>query len=257
MRTAKRSSLNWEATWGWITPFLLTRWITYWAASCPTDWKHMLAQDATDAALVRAWSRGCGNAFLDEVCRPYAAWKTAEGLLDWNDLAVSMAHETLESYDIVIVDEAQDFSANQLRAVANQLAPTHSMNFILDAVQRIYPRGFSTWRETGLDVPPRNVFSLLENFRNTREIARIARCLVEGLEPSDDGSLPDLELVRHKGPCQLSRQAHSVVRWTSSSSRSLRTSQPAIRSRSCIRKVAGTSRTRSVVSIALESTGSN
>ncbi len=131
---------------------------------------------------------------LDEVVRPYLAWKSESAQYDWNDLALELADRRLEDpYDIVIVDEAQDFSANQIRGVVNQLSNPHPTTFILDAVQRIYPRGFSSWREVGVEIPARNIFPLPGNFRNTREIARFARGLVEGLELSDDGSLPDFE----------------------------------------------------------------
>jgi hypothetical protein len=46
-----------------------------------------------------------------------------------------------------------------IRAVLAHLAPNHSVTFVLDAAQRVYPHSF-TWREVGLDIRPggRDVF---------------------------------------------------------------------------------------------------
>jgi AAA domain len=61
--------------------------------------------------------------FLEGVIRPFIAWKDENDLRDWGDLAVELALEQIgPSYDIVVVDEAQDFSANQIRAIVNHLA---------------------------------------------------------------------------------------------------------------------------------------
>jgi superfamily I DNA/RNA helicase len=137
---------------------------------------------------------------LEEVIPSYAAWKLEQGEIDWNDVALQLhATPTEHPYDVVIVDEAQDFSANQLRALDRQLAERHSTTFVLDALQQIYPRGF-TWQEIGIEIPSRNMYRLEYNFRNTREVAAFARPLVEGLEISDDGTLPDFESTVRTGP---------------------------------------------------------
>jgi len=140
---------------------------------------------------------------LDEVVLPYASWKEEQGELDWNDVALRLrATPTEHPYDVVIVDEAQDFSANQLRALDCQLAEQHSTTFVLDALQQIYPRGF-TWQEIGIEIPTRNIYRLDANFRNTREVAAFARPLVEDLDVSDDGTLPDFESTVRSGPKPL------------------------------------------------------
>lgn len=135
---------------------------------------------------------------LTEVMQPYQTAKAVTGVLDWNDLALEAAAMTPQDYDVVIVDEAQDFSANQVRAVIAHLAQDHSTTFVLDAVQRIYPR-FFTWAEVGVRLRPNMIFSLKENHRNTAEIASFARPLVEGLPLEDDGSLPDFSACRQTG----------------------------------------------------------
>lgn len=134
---------------------------------------------------------------LRDVIEPYQAWKLREGLLDWNDVAVAVtAREPTVRYDIVVVDEAQDFSANQVRAVTKQLAGRHSMTFVLDAVQRIYPRGFD-WEEAGVTIARSH--RLHENHRNTKQIAAFAYPLVKDLEVDDDGTLPEFEKTERTG----------------------------------------------------------
>jgi len=127
---------------------------------------------------------------LYKVVAPYIEYKQQNGLIDWNDLAVEMSQHKYFEYDIVIVDEAQDFSANQIRAIMNQLAPVHAVTFVLDTAQRIYARGF-TWQEVGVTVRPENSFRLTKNYRNTREIAELAASMVSGINTDDDGTLPN------------------------------------------------------------------
>lgn len=136
---------------------------------------------------------------LDEVIAPYQADKQRRGLMDWNDIAVAAgASAGISPWDVVIVDEAQDFSANQVRTIGRHLAEDHSITFVMDAAQRIYPRFFA-WKEAGVELAGR-VHSLKRNHRNTRQIAAFARPLVEGLPLDDDGTLPDFEACGTDGP---------------------------------------------------------
>lgn len=135
---------------------------------------------------------------LDEVVYPYRDAKLAANIADWNDLAVAAATASLdETWDVVVVDETQDFSANELRAVLAHVHENSSITFIIDAAQRIYNKGF-TWKDVGVDNP---VFrSLKSNYRNTQEIAAFARPLVSGLSLSADAALPDLSAATRSGP---------------------------------------------------------
>ena len=79
--------------------------------------------------------------------------------MDFNDLAVELALRPTEPrYDIIIADECQDFSGNELRAVYNHLKVEHSLTLVIDSAQRIYVRGF-TWREVGIPVRPEHTSS--------------------------------------------------------------------------------------------------
>lgn len=108
---------------------------------------------------------------ISEVIEPYEAWKRDRGVVDWNDLAVELALEQHTTpYDIVVVDEAQDFSANQIRAVVNHLANEFVCTFIRDTTQRIYPNVF-VWRDLDVRFPANQSRRLQINYRNTKEIA--------------------------------------------------------------------------------------
>ena len=138
---------------------------------------------------------------VNDVIAPYTAWKKEEGLLDWSDLDLGMVQRGPapdERWDLVVVDEAQDFSANQIRGLVNHLAAEHSTTFVLDAIQRVYPRGFS-WPEVGIEIGPSHSHRLHHNFRNTRQIAAFALPLVRDLPKDDDGTLPDFKSCEAEG----------------------------------------------------------
>ena len=127
---------------------------------------------------------------LNEVIAPYEREKARRGQVDWNDVALEAAAVTRQGYDVVVVDEAQDLSANQIRAIRAHLDEEHTTTFIIDAVQRIYPQAF-TWREVGITIRPNMVYRLKTNHRNTAAIARFAASLVRGLPEEEDGVVPD------------------------------------------------------------------
>ena len=153
---------------------------------------------------------------LSDVVAPYEAWKTQSGQSDWNDVALAAISASGQRYDVVVVDEAQDLSANQVRAVCSHLADNHVTTFIIDAVQRIYPQGFA-WREVGIQMRPNLVFHLGTNHRNTAQIARLAQSLVHGLPQEEDGVIPDADACKRQGalPVMLagtySRQLHHML----------------------------------------------
>ena len=136
---------------------------------------------------------------VHEVIPEYMKAKRARGDIDWSDLAVLAAGaEPDRLYDVVIVDEAQDFSANQVRAILCHLRESHNTTFVLDAVQRIYPQYFK-WSEVGIAARPEFIYQLKENYRNTATIAAFAHPLVTGLPLEDDGTLPDFSACHREG----------------------------------------------------------
>lgn len=150
---------------------------------------------------------------LDEVVYPYLTQKAAENIGDWRDLetAAAVAHPE-KLWDVIVVDETQDFTANMVRAVLAHTDEDSSVTFIIDAVQQIYKHGF-TWTEVGVQTP--TVRSLKKNYRNTQQIAAFARPLVAGLTVSPDGMLPDLNAASREGdlPTVLVGNFRPQLRW--------------------------------------------
>lgn len=135
---------------------------------------------------------------LISAIKGYNQEKQRCGIIDWNDLALMASRLDSARYDVVIVDEAQDFSANQLRAIVHHLADPHSLTLIIDTVQRLYPHGY-TWREVGIDTNQSRFYRLRQNHRNTIEIANFASGLVQNLGIDDDGTLPDFSAATKNG----------------------------------------------------------
>lgn len=152
---------------------------------------------------------------LDEIVYPYLEWLRTKGAVDWNGVAGQMAASDQPlNYDIVICDESQDFSANQLRAIRRHLSPNHAVTFVIDTVQRIYARAF-TFAEAGFDVRPDRYHTLLANHRNTVEIASFAAGILQGLNVDADGALPNLATATTAGPKPLVLKGlyKSQVKW--------------------------------------------
>ena len=165
----------------------------------PDNLDDYIAAERTGRGLQPRVERVLRRRLLDEVILPYQAQLAHSNVLDWNLLAVSMAND-LEpiGYEIVIVDESQDVSANQLRAIRHHLAQDHTVTFVIDTVQRIYARGF-TWSEAGFEVRPDRYHRLMNNHRNTAQIADFAAGILNGINVDGDGALPNLTTTGSNG----------------------------------------------------------
>jgi len=161
-------------------------------------------------------SREHRRALLEDVLAPYETWKAERCVVDWNDLAVKLSRKPhTEPYDIVVVDEAQDFSANQIRAVVQHLAAEDfTCTFVRDTTQRIYPNAY-VWRDLNVRFTAGHSRQLKINYRNTRQIAAFARPLVEGIEQVEDDTLPDFSASVRDGalPVLLSGRYSGQVDW--------------------------------------------
>lgn len=122
----------------------------------------------------------------------------AKRKIDWEDVTAAASAAGNEGYQIIVVDEAQDFSANQIRALRKHLAEPHAFTLVVDTAQRLYPRGY-TWREAGIDAAQTQFHRLTKNHRNTVEIAAFAGGIVAGLKLDDDGTMPDLKMATSHG----------------------------------------------------------
>lgn len=148
--------------------------------------------------VVPRMERPVREVLLNQVIRPYAEYKEKNGALDWNDLAVNLTFNKYAEYDVVVVDEAQDFSANEIRGLMNQLSKDHTITFVLDSAQRIYAKNFN-WSEVGILIRPENSHRLGNNYRNTKQIARFAAGIMDGIVIDDDGSMPRFESAKRDG----------------------------------------------------------
>ena len=166
----------------------------------PEDLARYITTERTGRGALPRVDRNLRRRILTEVIEPYQTWLDSEEVLDWNSVAIRMARDVDPiGYDVIVVDESQDFSANQLRAIRRHLAADHAITFVIDTVQRIYARGF-TWVEAGYDVRPERVHVLRVNHRNTVEIASFAAGLLNGIGIEGDGVLPNLESAITHGP---------------------------------------------------------
>lgn len=113
------------------------------------------------------------------------------GKWDWFHLSHEVARRTPSSlYDVIVVDECQDFSATQLKAIVKHLGADATLTAVIDTNQRIYARGF-TWREAGIAINSGSVHTLTKNYRNSYEIAALAWPLVRDLPKDRDSAVPD------------------------------------------------------------------
>lgn len=136
---------------------------------------------------------------IEDYIRPYQEWKARNGLIDWNDVAWEASRQTEPGYDIIVVDEGQDFSANQYRTVKKSLLPDSCFICVVDSAQNIYLNGF-TWSECGIDAVRHHPQTLGHNFRNTQEIARLSKALLEGIALDENGVMPTLDPEMQTGP---------------------------------------------------------
>lgn len=136
------------------------------------------------------------RATILDIIREYKAGMS--GAIDWDDLAILAGELPSIGYDVVVVDEAQDFSANQLRAVTRHLSQNYTLTLVIDTMQRVYPRGYR-WPEVGIDTRTTRFYRLQQNHRNTVEIARFAKGIMEGVSVDDDGTMPDLSAATRPG----------------------------------------------------------
>ncbi|EGR3261560.1 hypothetical protein DLI08_17435 [Vibrio parahaemolyticus] len=135
---------------------------------------------------------------LENIVLPYQEFKTLHNIVDWNDINQYPIKHLDDKFDIIIADETQDFSANELRTIVSMLHEQSHGTFVIDTVQKIYNRGF-TWKEVGLEIRPQNSFRLQKNYRNTFEIARLGYQLLKQIGIDADGTQPNYDSCHVSG----------------------------------------------------------
>ena len=150
---------------------------------------------------------------LFAVYERYKALRGERGLdFDWHDLAHAVIEELGKDtgerrYRHVVIDEGQDLSPTELKSLSALIPEDGTITFLGDIAQQIYGYRMS-WRDAGFADP--TIWRLQQNFRNTREIARLALAissmpsfpddpdLVEPAQPTAGGPLPALISFREQ-----------------------------------------------------------
>ena len=144
-----------------------------------------------------------------ELYRRYKLLRNERGkAYDWDDLAQTVLSEfetdqNTRRYRHVVIDEGQDFSPMMLRSLVAAIPDEGSLTFFGDMAQQIYGNKMS-WRNAGIDV--QKVWRFEENYRNTRQIARLALAIAEMPHFNSD---PDL--VEPKSPTADGTSSRIVI----------------------------------------------
>lgn len=150
------------------------------------------------------------RSLLFKVYKRYLAQRELGGkLYDWSDLASTVlaelrADRSERRYRHVVIDEGQDFSPEMLRSLAAAIPDHGSLTFFGDIVQQIYGHRVS-WRSAGLK--SREVWRFKENYRNTKQISRLALALADTPYLPDDPDLVEPTAPAADGPPPALRQA--------------------------------------------------
>jgi hypothetical protein len=114
-------------------------------------------------------------------------------------------------YDAVFIDEAQDFSRSWFQCAKLALKEPDDGDLLIvgDGSQSLYRRRRFTWAEAGVNAVGRTInkrFDLDKNYRNTREILKIAAAFVAAEDGADDPEArlqiirPDPAIALRSGP---------------------------------------------------------
>lgn len=84
-----------------------------------------------------------------------------------------------ERYDVILIDEAQDFPSSWFSCVLEAMKKRYDGELIIvgDGSQGLYPRGKVSWKQIGINAQGRTIhkkFDLDKNYRNSREILELA-----------------------------------------------------------------------------------
>lgn len=189
-KTRKAQIVSLGASLGFSEQFLLSEIDYLMGRFSFGEFERYIDCDRTGRGASPRIERAQKVALIESVVKPYYGWLISLQRHDWNTLPVEMFRGHAGKYDVIIADEVQDFSANQVRAMIAHLAEDGAMTMVLDTAQRIYARGFQ-WQEVGLAIRPENVRTLDVNYRNTKQIATFAAPLLAGLPNDGYGAIPN------------------------------------------------------------------
>ena len=142
----------------------------------------------------RALNRDKRN-IINQIFDAYVNYHRAHGIVDWADVPhmalteLKLGHPMRHTYDVILIDEAQDFAPSWVNVVKRLLKPTGELFMCDDPAQSLF-RAFS-WRQKGVEVVGRTRV-LRVPFRCTREITLAAHSLLSDSAASEEIVQPDL-----------------------------------------------------------------
>ena len=158
----------------------------------------LVAQDPNKQVLMLCFNRALAEYFqrlfaqtTNVTCLTFHQWGSQRNGVRFNDaedeeafgerLLQRLQHGEGDAhkYDAVFIDEAQDFSKSWFLCSKLALKETDDGDLLIvgDGSQSLYRRRPFTWREAGVNAVGRTIntrFDLDKNYRNTREIMKVA-----------------------------------------------------------------------------------
>lgn len=134
---------------------------------------------------------------INKIFDSYVAYHRANAIVDWSDVPrlalaeLQQGHPLRHSYDIILIDEAQDFAPSWMNVVKRLLKPGGELFMCDDPAQSLF-RAFS-WRQKGVEVVGRTRI-LRVPFRCTKEITLAAHSLLSNDGLTEEIIQPDLEI---------------------------------------------------------------
>lgn len=119
-----------------------------------------------------------------EMFEKYLGWLKENQYFDTNILSYEYLPLIQQRYDYVMIDEVQDITNSQLKAILQSLI--HKQNFVLtgDSNQIVHPNFFS-WSKVKsffyeqANTTPKQIHILQTNYRNSREVVRLSNALLK------------------------------------------------------------------------------
>lgn len=203
---------------GWKSPNNSEGWLQRYAAQELTQleleaeyvsdeigWRKDMGLYDNDAYL-KIERRGRGQSLslekrqiINRIFDKYLKFQETHHWIDWDDVphltleALEEGHPLAGYYDVILIDEAQDFAPTWISIVKKLLRPDGSL-FVCDDPTQSLSRYYS-WKEKGLEVVGRTRI-LRVPFRCTRQINLTAYSLIASdpqLNRNEDITRPDLD----------------------------------------------------------------
>lgn len=142
---------------------------------------------------------------INEIFSQYREYQQAQqtknkAWVDWEDVPLLTLQklddpqcEFRQRYDVILIDEAQDFAPVWFNVIKAVLKPGASLFICDDPTQSLFR--YYSWRQKGIDVVG-HTRTLHVPFRNTREISIAAHSLIQSdttLKQSDDVPVPNFK----------------------------------------------------------------